>query len=165
MTRSPLTLPSVRLSRRQFRARLGAAVLDAIEAVLDGSAPEQAGLRRALRRMKDDLLASEEINILHPDTQQGVLGLVAAGLCSSAHAVTVLSYPPDDILPLIPAPPGTVEARWDGWRVWAVQVPPGDTWSAQTPDGDVTLTYPDFLVTHQLGGAQYRARATEVDIL
>lgn len=163
--RSPLTLASARLTRRQFRARLGDAVLDGIEEVLDGTAPEQAPLRRALRRLKDDLLAAEEINVLHPATQLAVLSLVTAGLCSSAHAVTVLSVPAEDTLESVPAPPGTVDARWDGWRVWAIQVPAGEEWAAQTPLGDMVLRFPDYLVTHQLGGAQYRARPTELTFL
>lgn len=162
MAQSPMTLESARFSRRQFRARLGNTVLDAIEAVLDGTAPEQAPMRRALRRMKDDLLAAEEINVLHPATQQAVLALVSMSLCSSAHAVTVLSVPFEDTLPNVDAPAGTVSAKWDGWDVWAIQCPPGEQWVAQVPNGDVTITHPDYLVTHKLGGAQYRARATEI---
>lgn len=160
--RSPLEVQSARFTRRQFRARLGDALLDGIEQVLEGTDPGEAALRRALRRLKDDLFAAEEINVLHPATQQGVLSLVSAGLCSSAHAVAVLSIPAEDTLESVPAPAGTVDARFDGWRVWAIQVPAGDEWVAQTPDGDVTVRHPDYLVTHQLGGAQYRARSTEV---
>lgn len=162
VTRSPMTLASALLSRRQFRARLGDALLDAIESTLDGTAPEQAPLRRALRRMKDDLLVVQDINVLHPATQQAVLALASVGLCTTAHAIAVLSVPFEDTLPNVAAPAGTVDARWDGWRVWAVQCPPGEQWSVQTPLGDTTINHPDYLVTHQIGGAQYRARATEI---
>lgn len=160
--RSPLTIRSAILTRRQFRARLGAPLLDAIEAVLEGTAPEQAPLRRALRRSKDDLLAVGEVNMLYPPTRAGVLGLAAVGLCTAAHADAVLAVPPEDVPPFVTQPAGTVAATWDGWPAWAAQPAPGETWTAQTPDGDVTITAPDYLVTLQMGGAQYRARATEI---
>lgn len=163
--RSPLTIASAILTPTQFRTRLGSAVLDAIEATLETTTPELAPLRRALRRAKDDLLAAGHVNVLYPPTQQGVLGLVAAGLCTSGHAVKVLAVPVEDTLSLVEAPIGTVAATWNGWNVWAVQCPPGTTWVAQTPEGDVSISHPDYLITHQLGGAQYRARDTEIDLV
>lgn len=160
--RSPLTLASAILSKRQFRARLGPVLLNAIEAVLEGTSPEQAPLRHELRRSKDDLLAADEVNLLYPPTRAGVLGLALVGLCSEAHAAAVLAVPAEDIPPQVPAPANTVDATWDGWPVWAAQCPPDAEWLAQTPDGDVTITHPDYLVTLQMGGAQYRARSTEI---
>lgn len=165
MAVSPLTIRSAILTRRQFRARLGAPLLDLIEEVLEGAAPEQAPLRRALRRAKDDLLATTEVNLLYPPTRTGVLGLAAAALCSAEHAASVLAVPTDDIPPSVDAPAGTVAATWDGWPVWAAQPAPGETWTAQTPDGDVAIQHPDYLVTLQMGGAQYRARAPELVFL
>jgi hypothetical protein len=160
--RSPLTVRSAILTRRQFRSRLGATLLDAIEAVLEGTAPEQAVLRRRLRVSRDDLLSTTEVNLLFPPTRNGVLSLAAAGLCTEAHALAVLAVPAEDIPPLVAQSAGTVAATWDGWPVWAAQPPDGATWLAQTPDGDVTVTHPDYLVTLQMGGAQYRARSTEI---
>lgn len=161
--KSPMTLESALLTPTQFRARLGAAVLDAIEAMLETTTPELAPARRALRCAKNDLLSAGVVNILWPPTQRGVLGLVSMGLCTSAHALKVLEVPFEDTLPLVEAPAGTAAAVWQGWSVWAIQCPVGETWTAQTPDGDVTIQHPDYLITHTLGGAQYRARYTEIE--
>lgn len=161
--KSPMTLESAILTPTQFRARLGPAVLDAIEALLETTTPELFPARRALRRAKDDLMSAGVVNVLWPPTQQGVLALVTMGLCTSAHALKVLEVPFKDTLPLVDAPTGTVAATWQGWNVWAIQCPAGEEWVAQTPDGDVTIQYPDYLITHRLGGAQYRARYTEIE--
>ena len=161
---SPLLVTSAILSPTQFRGRLGDALLDAIEAFLEGTDPAYAPYRRTLRRSKDDLLSASEVNLLYPPTRAGVAGLVALGLCTQAHADVVLAVPVEDIPPDVSAPTGTVAATWNGWPVWAVQVPAGAAWMAQTPHGDVELTHPDFLLTTQMGGAQYRGRSTEVKL-
>jgi hypothetical protein len=161
---NPLTTPSAILTKRQFRARLGP-ILTRIEEELEGTAPERAPIRRFLRLSKEDLLAADMVNLLFPATRAGVAGLVAMGLATQAEADRVLAVPASDIPPQVPAPDGTVAAVWDGWPVWAAQCPPGATWVAQTPDGDVTIVHPDYLVTMQLGGSQYRARHTEVELL
>lgn len=163
MIRSPLTTRSAILTRRQFRTRLGV-ILDRIEVELDGTDPVRAPVRRALRRSRDDLFSAETINLLFPPTRNGVYGLVAVGLASMTEAEAVLAVPAEDIPQAVDCPSGAVAAVWDGWPVWAAQCPAGEQWTAQTPDGDVVITSPDYLVTMQMGGAQYRARSTEITL-
>jgi hypothetical protein len=161
---SPLNLPSAILTRGQFRSRLGP-ILDRIEEELDGTATNRADIRRSLRKSKDGLLAADNVNLLFPVTIAGIQGLVQAGLASQAEADAILAIPTEDQLPSVTAPPGTVNATWDGWPVWAIQCPQGEVVQVQTPNGDVQVTYPDYVVTFQLGGAQYKARPTELIIL
>ncbi|GAB1345088.1 hypothetical protein [Gemmatimonas sp.] len=162
MATSPLDIRSAILTPRQFRARLGA-ILDRIEEELEGTEPARAPIRRRLRVSRDDLFSTRDVNLLFPPTRAGVLGLVIVGLATEAEAMRVLAVPAEDIPPMVPQPAGTVAATWDGWPVWAAQPAPGESWWAQTPDGDVEIRHPDYLVTLQLGGAQYRARATELE--
>lgn len=160
---SPLTLRSAIRTRRQFLTSLGA-IQDRIDVALEGTAPEQAPLRRELRKLNRQLDASEHVNLLFPPTRAAIAQLVAVGLATQAEADRALAVPAEDIPPMVAQPAGTVAATWDGWPVWAAQPAPGEAWMAQTPDGDVEIRHPDFLVTLQLGGAQYRARSTELEL-
>lgn len=161
MIRPPTDIPSAILTQTQFRSRLGV-ILDRIEEELDGTAPDRAPIRRRLRISKDDLLSARDINLLFPPTRNGVAALVLVGLATSDEAARVLAVPAADTPPQVEAPAGAVSATWDGWEVWAIQCPPGAEWVTQTFNGDVTITHPDYLVTHKLGGAQARARSTEI---
>jgi hypothetical protein len=54
-------------------------------------------------------------------------------------------------------PAGTVVATWNGTvPVWAIQVPVGEYWCTQTPNGDVTnYTHPLYLITQQADEVQW----------
>ena len=109
---SPLTLRSAIRTRRQFLTSLGA-IQDRIDVALDGTAPEQAPLRRELRKLNRQLDASEHVNLLFPPTRAAIAQLVAVGLATQAEADRALAVPAEDIPPMVAQPAGTVAATWD----------------------------------------------------
>lgn len=64
-------------------------------------------------------------------------------------------------------PEGTVSAVWNGGvAVWAIQCPPGATWSSQTPSGDVSeYTFPRYLITQQDDATQWVVLASDLTFL
>lgn len=61
-------------------------------------------------------------------------------------------------------PTGTVDAVWNGTvPVWAIQVPVGQQWSTQTPNGDVNLyTHPLWLITQKADDVQWVVPTSEL---
>jgi hypothetical protein len=82
-----------KLSRREFRARLGAACRVAINVRLNTPAEDAAAaqLIAQLQDMKDELLSVDVVDVTHPTTIGAVNALIALGYLSSALGVTALA--------------------------------------------------------------------------
>lgn len=82
-----------RLSRREFRARLGAECRIAINARLVTPAEDAAAVQviAQLQDMKDELLSVDFVDVTHHTTIDAVNALIALGYLSSALGVTALA--------------------------------------------------------------------------
>lgn len=82
-----------RLSRREFRARLGAECRVGINVRLATPAEDAAAVQiiAQLQDMKDELLSVDFVDVTHHTTIDAVNALIALGFLSSDHGVTALA--------------------------------------------------------------------------
>lgn len=86
------TISRTKLSRREFRARLGSACRIAINVRLNTPAENTgaAQLIAQLQDMKDELLSVDVVDITHPTTVGAVNALVALGYLTAPRGVAAL---------------------------------------------------------------------------
>lgn len=83
--------PTHIMSVREFRARIGRPTLIAIELELEGTDPARAVIRANLRVLDKELLSSREVDLYHPDTQSGIMGLAQMGFITQERAEEILT--------------------------------------------------------------------------
>lgn len=101
-TRTYVALPVVdanapisrtRLSKREFRARLGhtCRVEINVRLMTPATTPEEVEMVATLQDLKDELLSVDLVDVTHPATVAGINFLVALGYLTAAQAATVLA--------------------------------------------------------------------------